>query len=76
MHENGTIYTTDYNDKRSNFGSIGRGFINNYHGQGYQKTISLDISNPDFFKDTWENEIFRTGWLDQDKGATMIVMEF
>ena len=34
------------------------------------------MSNPDFFKDTYANEIVKTGWTDQEQGALMIIIEF
>jgi hypothetical protein len=70
------MFETEYTHDKSNYGSIGRGFINNYEGEGYQKTVALDMSNPDFFKDTYAEEIVGPGWTDQNSGAVMIVVEF
>ena len=67
---------TEYNEEKSAYSTLGRGFINNYHGEGYQKTVALDISNPDFFKDTYLEEIVSPGWTEQDIGAVMIIVEF
>lgn len=53
LHSNGSLIVTEYNKEKSPYSTLGRGFINNYDGEGYQKTVALDMSNPDYFKDTY-----------------------
>jgi hypothetical protein len=61
-HEDGTEDITEYSNETSPFGKIGNGFINNYDGKGYVKTIKLDMSDPNFFKNVFEKEIYKTDW--------------
>ena len=76
MHDNGTVITIDYNEEKSPFGTIGKGFINSYDGEGYVKIIELNMSDPNFFQDTFNKEIYKTDWYGEDEGALMIVIEF
>ena len=64
--DDGKTSETQFNSEKSPYGIIGNGFISKYDGRGYTKTIKLDMSDPDFFANTFNDEILKTGWYSED----------
>jgi len=49
------------------------GFINAYSGNGYSKTVQLNISNVDFFQEMFQKEIVDQNWT-RDPAVLSFIM--
>lgn len=53
--------------------SNGNGMLHKYQGNGYQKVVKFDTSDPNFFRKTIQDEVIQPKWLRMESTLAIII---
>ena len=53
--------------------SEANGMLHTYNGNGFTKIVKLDMSDPNYFRNTMVEEVINTGWVSKESTLSIII---